>query len=183
MKTLKEYIIPFSSLKNGINLFNYELNRVFFETFNWEEFDDCSFKVKLSLVKSETMLDMDFTINGVVATFCDRCLDKLKIKLNNTFRQLIKLVENEEDVYKDEIEYVSINSHEINIASYLFEYCLLSIPSKKLHDKKQDCNQKSIHILDEYLLTKNIDTKKSQSSNEIDSRWDKLKELKNKKGK
>ena len=43
MKTLKEYIIPFSSLKNGENRFGYKLNNTFFEAFNWDEFEKCEF--------------------------------------------------------------------------------------------------------------------------------------------
>ncbi|MBG15507.1 MAG: hypothetical protein CL853_04055 [Crocinitomicaceae bacterium] len=181
MKTLKEYTIPFSSLKNGKNLFSFELNRSFFETFNWEEFIDCSFKVDLSLIKSETMLDMNFTILGEVISLCDRCMDNLKLKLNNEFRQLIKFVENEQDVFKDELEFLSLNSYEINIAPYLFEYCLLSMPKKKIHQKIQDCNQENIQILEQYLLTKEKVNEKTKENDEIDSRWDKLKELKNKK--
>ena len=113
MKTLKDYTIPFSSLKNGKTLFSYNLNNLFFETFNWEEFMDCSFDVSLSIAKSETMLDMNFTVSGEIVTFCDRCLDPIEIMVTNkNFRQLIKFVENFEDVHKDELvtlEWVGTN--------------------------------------------------------------------------
>lgn len=182
MKTLKDFTIPFSSLKNGKTMFSYNLNNLFFETFNWEEFMDCSFDVSLSIAKSETMLDMNFTVSGEVVTFCDRCLDPLEITFANmNFRQLIKFVENYEDVHKDELEYIPINSHEINVASYLFEYCLLTIPTKNVHQNIEECNPNSINILEKYLLTETSEDENANENTEIDPRWNKLKELKNNK--
>ena len=183
MKTLKEYIIPFSSLKNGENRFSYKLNNTFFEAFNWDEFEKCEFDVELLLIKSTTMLDMYFTINGAFTSPCDRCMHSVDLKVNQEYRQLVKLVENDLEIHNDEIEFLSLKSFEINVSPYIFEFCLLSLPSKKAH-ALEDCNKKSIHVLDRYLLTESQQTPiSSTTATEIDPRWEKLKELKNKKDK
>ena len=177
MKTSKEFIIPFSSLKSGKNLFSFKLDTTFFEAFNWDEFKKCTFNVSLELSKSTTMLDMYFVIDGEYTSLCDRCMYDLDLTINKDYRQLIKLVGNEQDVYKDEIEFLSLKAFEINIAPYIFEYTLLSMPSKKAH-AIYEYNKESINILDNYLLTENHDNSNLESSNN-DSRWEKLKELKN----
>lgn len=181
MKTTKDFIIPFSSLKSGKNLFSFKLNTMFFEAFNWEEFKKCTFYVSLELIKSSTMLDMHFVIKGEFTSSCDRCMDDLDLKIKQDYRQLIKLVESEQDTHNDEIDFLSLKSFEINIAPYIFEYTLLSIPSKKAH-VIEECNKESIDILDNYLLTENNDHNELEPNN-IDSRWEKLKELKNSKEK
>ena len=127
------------------------------------------------------MLDMYFVIEGEFTSLCDRCMFDLNLKVNQDYRQLIKLVENEQDVYNDEIDFLSLKAFEINIAPYIFEYALLCIPSKKAH-VIEECNKGSIDILDNYLLTENHDHNELEPNN-IDSRWEKLKELKNSKEK
>lgn len=181
MKTPKDFIIPFSSLKIGKNLFSFKLNTTFFEAFNWDEFKNCTFYVSLELIKSASMLDMYFVIEGEFTSSCDRCMDDLDLKVNQDYRQLIKLIESEQDTHNDEIDFLSIKAFEINIAPYIFEYTLLSIPSKKAH-QIEECNRESMTILDDYLLTEKYDNEKLDSNN-IDSRWEKLKELKNNKEK
>ena len=181
MKAHNDFIIPFSSLKSGKNLFSFKLNKTFFEAFNWDEFKKCTFNVSLELIKSTTMIDMFFVIEGEFTSLCDRCMYDIDLKVNQDYRQLIKLVESEQEIYNDEIEFLSLKAFEINIAPYIFEYVLLSMPSKKVHTI-ESCNKESINILDNYLLTENYENDNLDSNN-IDSRWDKLKELKNKKEK
>jgi len=142
MKAHNDFIIPFSSLKSGKNLFSFKLNKTFFEAFNWDEFKKCTFNVSLELIKSTTMIDMFFVIEGEFTSLCDRCMYDIDLKVCQDYRQLIKLVESEQEICNDEIEFLSYN----------------------------------------YLLTENYENDNLDSNN-IDSRWDKLKELKNKKEK
>ena len=47
MKILKDFNIPFSSLKLGSNIFNFEIEKTFFEAFNYTRYDDCNIKLHL----------------------------------------------------------------------------------------------------------------------------------------
>jgi len=42
MKMLKEFIIPFSSLKFGSNFHEFEIDKTFFEAFNYSRYEFCN---------------------------------------------------------------------------------------------------------------------------------------------
>jgi hypothetical protein len=47
MKPLKDFIIPFIGLKLGKHHFEYQINKAFFEHFEYDDFNDVSFKTDL----------------------------------------------------------------------------------------------------------------------------------------
>ena len=51
MKKLDEFCIPFSSLKLGSNVFNFEINKSFFEAFNYSVYESCNLFYSLILEK------------------------------------------------------------------------------------------------------------------------------------
>ncbi len=55
MKQLKEFLIPFIGLKLGKHQFEYQINKTFFDNFEYDEFESSDIKVKLTLDKKSTM--------------------------------------------------------------------------------------------------------------------------------
>ena len=64
-------------------------------------------------------------------------------------------------------------SHQIDVAHYIYEMNVLSIPQKKIHPGIKNGTLKS-EVLEKL---KDLDPKKKSLSDEIDPRWDKLKDL------
>jgi uncharacterized metal-binding protein YceD (DUF177 family) len=84
------------------------------------------------------------------------------------------------DTFNDDNEDLLILSHgdyEFNIAQYVYEMLVLSIPHKRVHPGVEDGTLES-DVLDK-LEELSVSTPEEKSnSNDIDPRWDALKKLK-----
>ena len=175
MKPLKEYIIPFVGLKIGEHCFEYKIDKKFFEYFEYEEFNEVNVDVSIILVKKTTLLELNFKAIGTVNVFCDLTNEPYNQEIENEF----DLVVNFGEEFNDEDEEILILPHgeyEINIAQYIYELVVLSMPSKRLHPGIKDGTLKS-EILEklEELSPKGIEDKKE--TKDIDPRWNILKKL------
>jgi uncharacterized metal-binding protein YceD (DUF177 family) len=84
------------------------------------------------------------------------------------------------DEYNDEDEDLLIIPHgefEVNVQQYIYELIVLSLPIKRVHPGVEDGTLKS-DVLDK-LEELSIDKKEKNKEDEIDPRWDKLKNLLN----
>ncbi|MBW6482122.1 MAG: DUF177 domain-containing protein [Vicingaceae bacterium] len=169
MKQLSEYNINFASLKQGIHLFEYEIDNTFFQLFECDEFTSADFNVKLTFEKQSTMLLLNFKIKGTIEVPCDRCLDEVKLKIKGEENLIVKFGDEDYDD-TDDLVVLSENEHQINIAKYIYEYIQINVPQKRAH-KKKECNQEMIAKL------KKIEVKENKIEN-IDPRWSKLTQLK-----
>ena len=70
MKT-KDFTITFIGLKLGSHEFNYDLNDTFFELFEFSDYSDLKGVAQMKMLKSETVLDLDFSFNGSITAPCD----------------------------------------------------------------------------------------------------------------
>ena len=57
MKALAEFTIPFVGLKEGLHHFEFDIDKTFFEAFDFEDFNDINGKIALELTKKSTLLD------------------------------------------------------------------------------------------------------------------------------
>jgi len=173
MKLLKEFIIQFVGLKIGEHCFEYKIDNKFFESFEYEEFNEVNVDVNIILVKKTTLLELNFKATGTVNVFCDLTNEPYNQEIENEF----DLVVNFGEEFNDENEEILILPHgeyEINIAQYIYELIALSIPSRRLHPGIKDGTLKS-EILDklEELSPNGLEQKRE----DIDPRWNTLKKL------
>ena len=81
MSLRREYEIAFVGLKPGIHEFNYQVNDLFFEDFQEQDFKNCNAQVKLLLEKSSSsFLILRFEIGGSLDVICDRCNNNLPLQ-------------------------------------------------------------------------------------------------------
>lgn len=175
MKPLKEYDIQFVGLKLGKHHFEYQIDKKFFEHFEYEDFNDVDVKVNLLFEKKATLLELDFEVSGAVNVNCDTCNEPYDQSIEDDFN----LVVNFGDEYNDENENILIIPHgeyEINVAQYIYELIILAMPIKRIHPGIEDGSLKS-EILEKLkaLSPKNLEEK--EESEEIDPRWNTLKKL------
>jgi len=168
-KFLNQYAIPFVNLKEGTHNFDYEITDLFFDNFEFSEISKGKLTVNITLERQTSMLILIFNIEGTVVVACDICLDELVLPIKSDNTLFIKFG----DDYKEETDeaiIIPINSKEINVAQYIYEYIHLALPIKRVHP----LNDKKESTCDPLMLRK-LDELKCNSSN--NSTWDVLKNL------
>lgn len=172
MKSLKAYELSFFGLKEGIHHFKYEIGNQFFEAFNYNEFFDANILVDLEFIKKSNLLELHFTANGTVNVACDVSNESYDQPIAGDLRIVVKFG----DVYNDDNEEILIiphGEHQINVAQFIFEIIVLSVPKKRIHPGVKDGSLKS----DIIEKLKELQPKAKKNLNEIDPRWEDLKKL------
>ncbi|MCM4172711.1 DUF177 domain-containing protein [Arenibacter sp. TNZ] len=169
----KEFIIPFSGLKQGKHEFEYNIENTFFESFEYDEFNGAAIKLEVTLNKMSTMMELEMRARGTVNVNCDLT--------SEPFDQIVKadleLVVKFGDEYNndnDEILIIPHSEYQINIAQYVYEMLVLSVPQKKVHPGVLDGTLQSV-VLDKLIELQPKETKENKE--DIDPRWDALKKL------
>ncbi len=174
MKPLKQFSIPFTGLKIGKHLFDFEVNNSFFDAFEYSLVKKGDLKVHVELDKQETMMILNFEINGKVSLTCDTCLSECLAPLEIKERQIIKFTE--DDLESDDLEIIMINKREseIDVSELIYEYINVSIPyivnCNEVGENLQ-CDPEMIAKLESFSVHKKENTN-------ADPRWDALKKLK-----
>lgn len=178
----KNFDINFSSLKTGIHEFKYILKDAFFDEFNVErDFENCKIQFDVKLEKSENMMTFFFDHQGSAVMPCGRCTDSVQFNFEGSHRQVVKF--GEENYNTDELIVLAPNEYKINIAYLLYEFSILSIPSNIYHEDEENCNQDYLEGISDYLLSEIVQDDEiieEEDEDEIDPRWNQLKNLKNK---
>jgi len=176
MKPLKEFIIPFIGLKIGKHHFDYQIDKSFFEHFEYDDFNDVSVKTDLVFEKKTTLLELHFKILGTVNVNCDISNEPYDQKIKGIFDLVVKFGEEYNDEH-DDILIIPHGEYEINIAQYIYELIILSVPVKRIHPGIKDGTlQSDILKKLEELSPKGFENKEKKSE-EIDPRWNTLKKL------
>ena len=174
MKDLKLFNIPFVGLKLGSHSFQYQIDNSFFEYFDFHEFEQTSLTVDLLFIKKTTLLELEFVLKGNVNVLCDISLEPFNLELKDSLSLVVKFGEE----YNDDDEQILILPHEeyqINVAQYIYELIVLSVPSKKVHPKVLDGTLQSEAL--KKLKELEVTNKETTEKKSVDPRWDKLKDI------
>lgn len=173
MKTNTEYIIPFAGLKIGIHQFRYHIDNTFFKSFDFDEFNDADINVEVTLNKTSTVIEIACAGTGVVNVDCDLSGEPF----NQAISAALNLVVKFGDEYNDENDEILILPHgesEVNLAQYLYEMLVLSVPQKRIHPSVLDGSMKS-EVLKR--LQELAPGEQKKDNEETDPIWDELKKL------
>src|SRR5690606_21847082 len=170
----KEFIIPFSGLKQGKHEFKYNIRNTFFESFEYDEFNGADIVIDVTLNKMSTMMELEMKAQGTVNVDCDLTNEPYDQKVKADLELVIKFGD-EYNNENDEILIIPHAEYQINIAQYIYEMLVLSVPLKKVHPGVLDGTLKS-EALDKL---QELQPKETKTTNEedIDPRWDALKKL------
>lgn len=182
------YDIPFSGLKLGMHEFDFELKQAFFEEYDFEEFTDADMQYTIQMEKKNTMLVFDFQMNGTATVDCDLSLEPFTIALKATWQLIVKL--GSEYIDEDDgVVIIPADEHHFNLADYLYEIAVLSIPKRKIHPKVEsgDLSTETLKKLREYQIEvvheedlqdeTETPAAQEQALKDTDPRWQKLKDL------
>lgn len=134
MKDLKQFDIDILNLSNKKHEFEFTGDDSFFALFGQSLIQQGNFKTKLTIDKSETMLQLFFRIAGLIELVCDRTLENFDYPIDLEQKLILKYGEENQEL-TDEIEIISRDTQRINVAQYIYEFIGLAIPMKKIHPR------------------------------------------------
>ena len=176
MKNTKEYLIPFIGLKLGKHHFEYQISNAFFEIFDYNEYQDSNIKVNVVLEKKSTLLELSFKHKGFVNVPCDLTNEDFDLPIKGQMKLIVRFGEE----FNNENEELLILPHgefEMDIAQYIYEMIVLSVPLRRVHPGVKDGSLKTEALTKLNELTVKEEKEEIKEKENIDPRWDKLKQL------
>lgn len=179
MNQTETYIIPFARLEDGEHVFDYELKKTFFDSFDLTDIRDGQMQVRIDLHKLGGAVWFDYVMKGQVSVQCDRCLDEIIYPLD--FSGKVGIVSSgldeekeQEDQMMEEIP-VEEGAGEVDVSFFMYESILLQLPLQRIHGNNSEgvsmCNKEMLGLLQKYAGEK--------KEEKIDSRWEELLKYKN----
>ena len=138
-----QYIIPIASLKKGEHNYLFTVEGDLFTENQYDDIHSADLKVNVTFDKNSSIFMFNFLIEGTVNVTCDRCGDDFDMELYLK-RQLI--VKTGTSVHQEEDNMISLanNETDIDIAPFVYQYVVLSLPMQKIHqpdsEGKRACN-------------------------------------------
>lgn len=176
-REIKGFEIKFAGLKEGEHNFQYKLDQAFFEEFLYTDYADAHFDAQVKLIKKAHSLELQASIEGQALVQCDVTLDYFWMPLSTKGRLDIKFGQSFDDT-NDEVLWLPETEHLFNVAQYLYELAALVKPLKTV-DPDVRAGKKGKEALRRLEELSPENQNSPQKEQEIDPRWDKLRELLN----
>jgi uncharacterized metal-binding protein YceD (DUF177 family) len=174
MKVTNEFLIPFVGLKLGKHQFEYQINKKFFDHFEYDEFENANIKVNVVLEKKSTMLELNFKHKGTINVPCDLTSEDFDLPVKGSLKLIVRFGEEYNDD-NEELLILPFAEFQIDVAQFIYEMIVLSIPLRKVHPGVKDGSLQSEALtkLNEINVKEHEEVKQEQT----DPRWDTLKKL------
>jgi uncharacterized metal-binding protein YceD (DUF177 family) len=185
------YKIPLKSLSPGEHVFDYLLDTEYFKKIDGQEVQNGKVQASVTVRNNEKSFELRFVLEGEVKVPCDRCLDDMDQVIAHTDTLIVKWGSD----YSEEGDNVIVIPEvegEINIAWFLYEFVVLSIPIKHVHAPGK-CNRavygklrkhlaKSVSDEDEDELEddgmdEDVSMDDALEPDTIDPRWEELRKV------
>jgi len=173
MRKLKEYDISFAGLKQGKHQFLYQIDHSFLDLFPFDELNDIHQIVTVDLEKKTNLLELHFHNKGTVNVNCDVSNEPFDLPVEGSLFLVVKFGEEYNDD-NEELLILPYNEHQMNVAQYIYELLVLSIPAKRVHPEVLNGTMHS-EVLDKLAALAPQETHKETIT--IDPRWEGLKNL------
>jgi len=156
MQALRQFSIPLKGLDIKVHHFTYQIDNNFFAQFDHSPYKNGLLESTLELEKKYDNLLLRFYMKGTIKTQCDRCTADIDFPLTSDFDLIIKYDENERE--EEDIIYIHPETQVVNVAKYIYEHIILSMPIIKVFDcddiQPRPCDQEVLKHLEE----RNIET-------------------------
>ncbi len=142
MGSISRYKIAYKALGVGVHNYTFDVDSELFTSVEGSEIlaGDCSVEVELQ--RSESMLELNVSIDGEVEVACDRCLEPCAVDISYDGRLVVKFSA-EVDDYDGEVMWLSPAESEVDLRQYIYESIVLSLPYQRVH-ADGECNAEMI---------------------------------------
>jgi uncharacterized metal-binding protein YceD (DUF177 family) len=179
VKELRPYTIDIYKLENKRHEYTLLGDDAFFAALEQDLIQKGRFEARVTLEKSETMLQWTFHIKGAYELLCDRSLEPFEEPFETTQKLILKFGDRAE-VLTDEIELIPWSTQTVNLAPYLFDYIGLTIPMKKLHPRfRTEPGDETEEGTLVYSSEGTPEAEAPSTTPDVDPRWAALQKLKN----
>jgi uncharacterized protein len=174
---LKQYGIQFSGLKEGKHDFEFEIGKDLFDAFDNSEILDADIVIRVNFEKHTSNLSLEFDIQGIIQTTCDRCLDPIDLEIDYSPKLYVNFGDETSDLTDvDDTMILARTEDTLELAKHFYDYICLNIPIQKYHPDNEDgsttCNAEMIKKLQNYMSD-------NEENGKIDPRWEKLRNIYN----
>ena len=168
------FTIPISGLKEGRNIYNFEINKEFFDKFEESELKEGDLTATVEAEKRPSHIVLNVKISGRLRICCDRCLEMFYYPVECENRILVKFGKTMVDIDPD-ILIIPVDENELEMNQYFYEFLHLALPIKRVHpdgkNGKSTCDPDMLKKIEEHIVI-------GEGSNN-DPRWEELKKLMN----
>lgn len=151
-------VISLAPLKHGDYSFLFTIEGELFRENNFDDIHEADLKAVITFTKNSPIIMFHFNIEGTVTVTCDRCGDDFKQNIRLE-RQLIVKTDSKEHTEDDEMVSLTSGEKDIDIAPFVYQYVVLSLPMQRIHGNDREgnslCNAEIIKKL------KKLEVKKS----------------------
>ena len=172
MNSLEMLKIDLKSLTDEETTLSFDLNDTYFAALDGADVKKGSLHVSVSIRKATGFFELLFHTVGTVIVPCDRCLDDMEQPVETDNRLIVKL--GSEYSEEDDIIVVPEDEGILDMAWFIYEFVALVIPIRHVHAPGK-CNPAMTQALEELSADRSSDEESSQA---VDPRWEKLKNLK-----
>ncbi|AJH13453.1 YceD family protein [Myroides profundi] len=203
MNIEKDFLIPFTGLKNGKHSFDFKVDDSFFENYNYSDFNHITADINVLLDKKINLFELHFTSKGFANVPCDVTNQDFDLPIDSEIDLVVKFGEAFNNDH-DEILIIPYTEHHINVAQYIYEMIALAIPQKRVHpgvkdgtldsaaldylgyvnededdefDSLFDDEDDEIFDLIDDLEDDDVEEEEENTNKDIDPRWAELKKL------
>jgi len=122
------------------------------------------------------MLEVNFKHKGVVNVPCDMTNEEFDLPIKGKMKLIVRFG----DVFNDDNEELLIlplGEYQIDVSQYIYEMIVLSVPLKRIHPGVKDGSLQTEALEKLKELSIQELSKEEEKEENIDPRWDKLKQL------
>lgn len=189
------YKVPLKTLPVGNHNYEYILDLEYFKKIDSPEVQRGKVVAKVVVKNNGTEFEIHFQLDGSIYVPCDRCLDDMELAISQKSKLIVKFGK-EYAEESDEIIVIPEEEGEINLAWFLYEVIVLSIPIKHVHAPGK-CNKMMSTKLKKHTVKSSggdsedgdmgfedqeddfieTDNEIENDNETIDPRWDELKKI------
>ena len=172
MNSLELLKIDLKSMVSEETSLAFDLDDTYFAALDDAEVKRGSLHVSVSIRKATGFFELNFHTEGNVIVQCDRCLDDMEQPVESDNRLIVKLGSD----YSEEDDIIVVPEDEgiLDTSWFIYEFVALVIPIRHVHAPGK-CNPAMTKALEELSADRSSDEESSQA---VDPRWEKLKNLK-----
>lgn len=154
MAKFAQYNIPLKDLQEEGQTIEFVLDNDYFKRIDSPEVQRGTVKATVKARKKANIFDLAFELDGVVQIPCDRCLDDMDQPIQYKDKLQVKFGE----YFSEEGDIVVVPETDgaINIAWFLYEFIVLNIPIKHVH-QPGECNKTMVSKLKKHVTRQKTD--------------------------
>lgn len=141
MNILNSYDIAFRALGDGSHRYRFESGDEFFGFFENPDILGGNVTSEVVLNKTASGMVLEFEIGGEVRVACDRCLEECEFPVDYEGELTVKFTSEQiegEDADDGEVVWMNPKDNGINVARYIYESVVLSLPMQRFHPDRED---------------------------------------------